>query len=139
MQVSDETKQNIKELTLLYEECLTAASTIPTTIIGEVLAKRVTVTKEFILTREDYRQIASSIFIELNKQKGRQRNQARTETELSTNKQQAFIGGLATKLGKKGENIIAQFLDNNEVKLVDKLSKAQATTLINLLQEAQNG
>ena len=129
MQISDETKQNINELAILYNECLKATNLIDMQALGEV--------EDFALTREDYRQIATSIFIELNRQQGRKRNQARADTEPSTDKQQAFIGGLAAKGGKKAGNIIAQFLDNNETQLVDKLSKSQATTLINLLQEAQ--
>ena len=141
MQVSETTKQEMRELALLYEECLTAASTIPTTTICEELGTRITTgLDQFSLNREDYRQIATSIFIEHNRQAGRkrgqERSQGRADTELSTENQQKYIGGLAAKGGKKAEKIITQFLDNNETDLVDKLSKAQATTLINMLKDA---
>ena len=132
MQVSETTKQEIRELALLYKDCLEATRD---TIGPDILSRK---NKEYkLLQNEDYRNIATSIFIELNRQHGRDRNHTRAEAEPSTDKQQAFIGGLAAKGGKKAENIIAQFLDTNEIKLVDKLSKTQATTLINMLKEGQ--
>jgi hypothetical protein len=131
MQVNETTKQEIRELALLYKECLQ-------TVVEEIPSNHF---NEWTLEKEDHHNIASNIFIEHNRQAEAQarpwRSHAKTETELSTNKQQAFIGGLAAKGGKKAENIIAQFLDNNEIQLVDKLSKAQATTLINQLKEEQ--
>lgn len=131
MEVTDQVKQEIRELALLYEECLNAAKEIDQDILGKIPAS------SYSLSTEDYRGIASSIFIEHCKQQGRKRNKAKADGEPSTDKQQAFIAGLATKGGKKAGNIIDQFLENNEVKLVDRLTKSQATSLIDLLQEAQ--
>lgn len=130
-------KELIEDLADVYRECLEQASAIPMDsikILGE----------EMLLTDEDYRNIASCLFIEYNKQQNRKSNgNGNGDSSFdkpTTEPQQKLIAKLAVELGTEAEKVIQQYLDNldcvdREVKSTEVLSQKEASSLIDILIE----
>lgn len=122
-------KEEIKELAELYKTCLeTARNTIGVNILGGTSNGQ-------ILTNEDYRMIASSIFIEYNKQHSKGRGGGNGQGKYagpSTEKQQKAIAAQAMQ-GARKESIINTFLETNNKKSAEELSKSEASTLLDML------
>lgn len=127
----EQLRQELKESAELFKLCLeTAVEVIP--------PERTTALEPF--GNEDYRQIAASLFIQHHKGHSYPQPKGKSkEPQRSTENQQNYIGDLLIKAGKKGDAIVDQFLENNEVERIDELSRHQATTLINLLKEGMHG
>lgn len=127
-----------------YRMCLKAASTIPTTTIGEELAQRITVTEEFLLNREDYRQIATSLYIQANKaglfrvegDPGPPRD-SQDDSPITSN-QLDFINTLCRELGKEADEILDQQLRLCSKTSLTVLTKQEATEIITILKAEKN-
>lgn len=135
-------EDEIKELAELYKACLKETmDTVGLLALGT--------TDEFVLTKEDLRQIASSIFIQYNINHGKSqrgigyiggaqvrekgKDQGRYEGP-STEKQQKAIAAQAMQ-GARKESIIQNYLGTNGKKNAEELSKSEASTLLDMLYE----
>lgn len=119
------TEENVYEkLTLNMKEALAAAKKlIPPNILSS--------NKDMHLTREDYRMLGTSLFIEHNYSK--RKNSNGDYSGPSTEAQQGFIARLIGE--RKGSSeATAQFLDTNEKKSCMDLTSSLASTLIDQLK-----
>lgn len=130
-------KEEIKELRELYQACLEEAKTIGRDVLGETLKQN------YALRVEDYRQIATSLFIEYNYRHGRNKGKGDKGggqgqgkySGPSTEKQQKHIATMAMQ-GAKNETIITEFLKANQRTSAEELTKSEASTLIDMLHGA---
>ena len=121
-----------------YRMCLEAASNnIDSGILGYIEDG-----KTVHLRPEDYRQIASSLYIQGNRagvfREEGDPNPPRRDDFPSTEKQQQFIARLAAELGSEADEVLDQHLRLSGKAVVDALSKEEATNLITALKEEKN-
>lgn len=113
----------------LAQEMNIALAAAKSNIMPNILGKA----KDMQLEKEDYRQLAVSLFIEKHYA---DRDAARSNGKYdgpSTENQQNFLGIL---IGEKegSQDIIASFLDANNKKLVKDLTSSEASSLIDTLK-----
>jgi len=101
-----------------------AAQEIPPGIFGNKA--------EYKLTREDYRQLGTSLFIEKHYASRRNNSNGDYEGKITEN-QEKFIGILLTEK-KDSVDILAGFLDANDKELVKDLTASEASSLIDTLK-----
>ncbi len=123
-------KEEITELRELYQACLEEARTIPPDILARGHNKPIKNRADLQFVADDYRQIASSLFIQYNK--NHQKKGQGKYTGPATDKQQKHIAEMAM-LGAKNETIINNFLNVNNRKSAEELTKSEASSLIDLL------
>lgn len=117
-----------REIACQFKECLEAVlNEIPPDICGDIGTFR----------PEDYRTMAASVMIEFNKQ-GWSGNKSSggggRYTGPASDKQQALIAKLTFEKKNKGtEDVVQGFLDANDLKSCEELSKSQASSLIDTL------
>ena len=112
-------KEEYEELAKEMKLALGAARTIPMDVLGMSMK----------LTAEDYRAIASGLFIQAFKNKN-----GGNYSGPSTESQLLFIAGLAQERDGTTD-VIRQFLDTHELQGVEQLNSSQASTLSDLLKE----
>jgi len=119
------TIEEYNELAKDMKNALVAARTqIPQDVLGMSLK----------LITEDYRAIASGIFIQAHMDNYKGGNGSNGKySGPSSEKQQRFIATLAEERDD-AYDIIQQYLDNNELKSAEELNSSQASTLIETLK-----
>jgi hypothetical protein len=123
-------KEEITELTELYRACAEEVrDKIDSDIFGYIDKG-----EKVHLSLEDLRQIATSIFIEYNRRRQKKGKGQGKYSGPSTVPQQKHIAEMAM-MGAKNEKIIADFLDANHKKSAEKLTKSEASSLIDLLHK----
>jgi hypothetical protein len=119
-------EEKMEELANEMKAALKAARKIPQDILHH--------SEEMQLTRDDYKTIATSLFIEYNKQRYREEKKDGKYEGPSSEKQQNFLGILATEKDGATE-IISAYLDANGKKSMEELTATEATSLITQLKE----
>lgn len=82
------------------------------------------------LTDSDRKDIATSIFIETN----RQLNAEKSAKEPATDSQKTFIADLISQKGEKGHAFMQKYLDDHDLETGEQLTKEQASEIITTLK-----
>jgi len=124
---NNEIKELIEKNVRLYGRCLQE--------VVNYIPKEIKATSEneveIEVSKEMYKDIATSIFIETNKNISR----LEKEDDPASNAQKAYIMGLIEKKGKKGELWIEKYLDFNKIEKIEKLTKEQASDILTELKK----
>ena len=129
--MNKETEDWLNDQAKNYKGCLMA-------VVKNIPPK---ISKDLELSASDMKDIASNLFIQGQKagvfreEGDPQPPRMEYDDSPSTNPQQELMARLATELGKESEDLIDQHLRICGKKVVDALTKTEATELINKLME----